>query len=76
MDANGESDHHLGPARKEPMKKDTRLAIDGVVFTSHRRVTPRRADGAPARLPLLVDVRLEEFRLRADPRPQRSSPGS
>lgn len=50
--------------------------IDGVVFTSHRRVTPRRADGAPARLPLLVDVRLEEFRLRADPRPQRSSPGS
>lgn len=36
---------------------------DGIPYPSHRRVTPRNRDGTPRRLPLLVDIRIRDWRL-------------
>lgn len=36
---------------------------DGIPYPSHRRVTPRKADGTPRRFPLLVDIRISDWRL-------------
>lgn len=36
---------------------------EGVPYPSHRRVTPRAPDGRPRRLPLLVDIRIRDWRL-------------
>lgn len=36
---------------------------DGIPYPSHRRVTPRKSDGAPRGFPLLVDIRIRDLRL-------------
>jgi hypothetical protein len=36
---------------------------DGIPYPSRRRVTPRRADGTPRRGPVLVDIRIRDWRL-------------
>ncbi len=36
---------------------------DGVPYPSHRRVTPRKSDGTPRAFPLLVDIRIHDWRL-------------
>jgi hypothetical protein len=36
---------------------------DGVRFTSHRRVTPRSANGRPMRGPTLIEIRMHAFNL-------------
>jgi hypothetical protein len=41
----------------------THADFDGILHPSHRRVTPRKPDGTPRRLPLLVDIRIRDWRL-------------
>ena len=36
---------------------------EAVPYPSHRRVTPRKADGAPRPFPTLVDIRISDWRL-------------
>ncbi len=36
---------------------------EAVPYPSHRRVTPRKADGAPRPFPTLVDIRIRDWRL-------------
>lgn len=41
----------------------THADSDGIPYPSHRRVTPRKPDGTPRRFPLLVDIRIRDWRL-------------
>lgn len=41
----------------------THAESSGIPYPSHRRVTPRRADGTPRGFPLLVDIRIRDWRL-------------
>jgi len=39
---------------------------DGVVYTAHRRVTPRKRDGTPAAGPTLIDIRVHRLAMVND----------
>jgi hypothetical protein len=41
----------------------THAESDGIPYPSHRRVTPRKANGTPRGFPLLVDIRIRDWRL-------------
>jgi len=36
---------------------------DGLVYPSRRKVTPRRRSGTPASAPLLIDIRVHDYRM-------------
>ncbi len=35
----------------------------GIAYTRHRRVTPRRADGTPRKRPILIDLTIQDFEI-------------